>query len=202
MELASRKLGGAKSDVSSKIGDTQSLETTHVLLNNPIKTMKNIIKYIALIGFGFSILSFASAADNEKELAAGSYRLPDLQVRGIKSLPFPTKQGHLKIGQNLVGKTLVMKLTVDEKGRIGNIRSAKPLPGIFDPRLRDFAVQMTVSLKGWKFKPAIGTNGSPIATKIIMPVKVVERGETSTVQASLRLDTKEYDRFVNRTSSP
>lgn len=118
-------------------------------------------------------------------------RLPGLTVRGIESLPVPIKQSVPRIGKKLVGTNLVMKFTVDKKGRTGSVRSARPLAGIYETHVRDFAVLMTITLNNWKFKPALNTEGNPVTAKMILPIKVVQRDGFPVALGALRLDTGE-----------
>lgn len=153
--------------------------------------MKNMFKHIASLGLGTLLLPLAFSADNE--LSKNPVQLPGIEVRGVDSLPIPIKQSIPRVGKSLVGTTIVMKFTVDKKGRTTRVRSAKPIPSFHYPNVRDFAVQMEQLLNGWKFNPALNSDGIPVIAKVIMPVKVVERDGSTVALATLVLDMGDKD---------
>jgi hypothetical protein len=138
---------------------------------------KNIILVSVL-----SILSvtFTSAADSKSTV----YQLPDMQIEGVETLPVVVKNSVPKIPANSVGASLKIEFTVDKKGNTTGVQTQKPLHSIYYPRDRDFAVQMINAVNHWKFEPALDSDGNPVAIKLRMPVKVVEKNGSANILAS------------------
>ena len=101
-------------------------------------------------------------------------------------MPTLTKRTLPKISSDLVGSQITLKFTINEKGRPSGVDSAKPLHSIQYPRDRDFAVEMINSVKHWKFEPARGSEGQSKAVKVLMPIEVVDRDNTTVVLASFK----------------
>jgi len=141
-------------------------------------------KIITLISVIAASFSFAYADDPAQK--ESTVELPTITVEGIASMPTLTKRTLPKISSDLVGSQITLKFTINEKGRPSGVDSAKPLHSIQYPRDRDFAVEMINSVKHWKFEPARGSEGQSKAVKVLMPIEVVDRDNTTVVLASFK----------------
>ena len=111
--------------------------------------------------------------------------------RSIAALPEPIHFQVPTVSKALVGTTIKLRFTINEEGRPERVRLAKPL---FNYRIgpqMDFASQLKVSVRKWKFEPARDQNGNAIPVKVIMPVQVIKKGTTPTAVASLVLNVSE-----------
>lgn len=141
-------------------------------------------KIIALISVFAAAFSFAYADDQAQKESA--VELPAYSVEGIASLPSLTKRSLPKISSDLVGSAITLRFTINAKGKPTGVDSAKPLHSIQYPRDRDFAVEMINAVKHWKFEPAQGSDGAAKAVTVLMPIKVVDRDDTTVALASFK----------------
>ena len=153
--------------------------------------MKTVSKLV-LLGLVSLSVPVALSANNTANIADQQYDLPQYQVNDIAELPKPEHTVAPIVQRGLAGTTIEMKFTVDTQGNAFKIRPAKPLfsTGLVDPRVRDFASQMSQILLSWKFSPALNANGQPVEVDVIMPVNVVKKGTASSLEVTLKLDER------------
>ena len=101
-------------------------------------------------------------------------------------MPSLTKHSVPLVSSKLIGTQVTLRFTISKKGKPTGVDTQKPLPGIYYPRDRDFAVQMIEAVKHWRFEPARGVNGEAKAIAVLMPVEVVKRNERAVVSASFQ----------------
>jgi len=138
-------------------------------------------KIIALATVFAASFSFAQA--DEKAPKDSAVELPGITVEGIAAMPTLTKRHIPKVSGELVGSEVTLRFTINAKGKPTGVDSAKPLHSIQYPRDRDFAVEMINAVKHWRFEPAQGSDGESKAVNVLMPVKVVDRDDTTVVLA-------------------
>ena len=83
-------------------------------------TLKNTLITLTIIG-----ASLASFAANEETDNTKNYDLPAYTVEEIISLPVPTKSAVPSVSKRLIGTTVKLKFTVNEKGRPEGVRLEK-----------------------------------------------------------------------------
>jgi len=141
-------------------------------------------KIITLISVIAASFSFAYADDEATQGSA--VELPAITVEGIASMPTLTKRSLPKVSSDLVGSQVTLRFTISAKGKPTGVDTHKPLHSIQYPRDRDFAVEMINAVKHWKFEPARGADGQSKAVKVLMPIEVVDRDNTTVVLASFK----------------
>ena len=152
-----------------------------------IKTMKTKLASV-LIFLGLICASPFVSGSNEGSADNNAYQLPDLQVRGIKELPVPTKKVKPQVGKQLIGTNIELDFKVNKQGRATAVYSTVPLFAISSNQTRNFTVLMMETLKHWKFAPAIDANNQPLPVRVRMKVNVVDGSEEATAITSLHLN--------------
>jgi protein TonB len=119
--------------------------------------MKNINKLALLLSLG-ALLPFAASAKSLEQ----SYLETCRKGPGI---PVPISVVTPQLSWYDVGGTVQVQFVVDTTGHTENVS----VKSASDRSLADAVVD---AVKQWRFEPA-QLNGSPVATKVILPVRVV-----------------------------
>ena len=119
--------------------------------------MKNTNKLALLLGLG-ALLPFAASAKSLEQSYIDS-------CRTCPGIPVPITVVSPDVGGYDVGKSVQVEFVVDTTGHTSDftIKSATD---------RDLAAAVVDALKQWRFTPAL-QNGAPVATKVILPVRIV-----------------------------
>ncbi len=120
--------------------------------------MKNNNKLALLLSLG-ALLPFAASAKSLEQSYIESCR------KGT-DVPVPIAVVSPQVDGYDIGQTVQVEFVVDTTGNATDvsIKSASD---------RAFARAVVDAVKQWKFTPALH-NGAPVATKVILPVRVVE----------------------------
>jgi protein TonB len=130
--------------------------------------MKQNNKLALLLGIG-ALLPFAASAKSLEQSYIESAR----QGAGI---PVPISVVAPHVDGYDIGQSVQVEFVVDTTGKPSdiNIKSTSD---------RDFAEAVVDAVKQWRFTPA-QHNGSPVATKVVLPVRVVESAKSSVFVAA------------------
>jgi len=120
--------------------------------------MKAVSKLAVLISLGMLASVAASAKTDEQ-----AYLKSCLQGPGV---PVPVAVVSPSVGPEYAGATVQLEFTVDPMGKTVDF-SVKSSPD------HTLAVAVVDAVKQWRFKPAI-RDGAPVATKVSLPVKIVD----------------------------
>jgi TonB family protein len=120
--------------------------------------MKAVSKLVVLLSLGALASVAASASTVEQSYLESCRKGPGVPVPVVVVTP-------TVFGSEYNGSTLELEFVVTEQGKATNI-SVTSAP---DSTL---AAAFVDAVKQWKFKPA-ERNGSPVATKVALPVKIV-----------------------------
>ena len=125
--------------------------------------MKNNNKLALLLSLG-ALLPFAASAKSLEQSYIESCR------KGT-DVPVPIAVVSPQVDGYDIGQTVQVEFVVDTTGNATDvsIKSASD---------RAFARAVVDAVKQWKFTPALH-NGAPVATKVILPVRVVEAAGSS-----------------------
>jgi protein TonB len=125
--------------------------------------MKNNNKLALLLSLG-ALLPFAASAKTLEQSYLESCR------KGT-DIPVPIAVVSPKVDGYDIGQSVQVEFVVDTTGHATgiNIKSASD---------RAFAEAVVDAVKQWRFTPALH-NGAPVATKVILPVRVVEAATSS-----------------------
>jgi protein TonB len=125
--------------------------------------MKNNNKLALLLSLG-ALLPFAASAKTLEQSYLESCR------KG-SDVPVPIAVVSPKVDGYDIGQSVQVEFVVDTTGHATgiNIKSASD---------RAFAEAVVDAVKQWRFTPALH-NGAPVATKVILPVRVVEAATSS-----------------------
>ena len=115
------------------------------------------------------------------------HNLPTYTVEEIAKLPQATHNPMPGIKGSLVGLKLKVNFTVNEQGRVMNVRVITPPATQSDVHIQSFASQLENKMRYWKFDPAFDTQDNPVAVKLQMPLHVVKEGRKPSLVASLTL---------------
>ncbi len=124
--------------------------------------MKNTTKLALLLSLG-SLAPFAvSAKTLEQSYIENAKKGP--------GVPVPVSVVSPEVSSYDIGQVVQVEFVVEATGSTSNIviKSASD---------RDFATAVVDAVKQWKFTPAL-QNGTPVATKVILPVRVVEAAKS------------------------
>ncbi len=129
--------------------------------------MKAVRNYVLLLSLGVLASVAASASTLEQTYLDNCRKGP--------GVPVPISVVKPAISQEYTGSSVDVEFTVDETGKPANLTVKSHV----DETLSSAVLE---AVKQWKFKPA-ERNGVPVATKVVLPVKVVEP-ETSSIFAA------------------
>jgi protein TonB len=124
--------------------------------------MKNINKLALLLSLGALLPLAASAKTLEQSYIESCKKGPDV--------PVPVSVVSPEVTGYDIGKSVKVEFVVDTTGRTSDI-------SIKSPADRDFAAAVVDAVKEWRFTPA-QHNGTPVATRVILPVRVIEAPRT------------------------
>ena len=131
--------------------------------------MKYISKLALVLSFG-ALLPFAASAKTLEQSYIDSCR------KG-PGIPVPVAVVSPDVAGFDVGQTVQVEFVVDTTGHATDftIKSASD---------RDLAAAVVDAVKQWQFTPAL-RNGAPVATKVILPVRVVSAVKQDSMFVSL-----------------
>ena len=130
--------------------------------------MKNNNKLALLLSLG-ALLPFAASAKTLEQSYVESCR------KGT-DIPVPIAVVSPDVSAYDIGQTVQVEFVVDTTGRTSgiNIKSSSD---------RDLAEAVVDAVKQWRFTPA-QRNGAPVATKVVLPVRVVAAPKADVFVAS------------------
>ena len=130
--------------------------------------MKNNNKLALLLSLG-ALLPFVASAKTLEQSYIDSAR------KGT-DIPVPIAVVAPRVDGYDIGQSVQVEFVVDTTGHATgvNIKSASD---------RAFAEAVVDAVKQWRFTPALH-NGAPVATKVILPVRVVEAANSSQFAAN------------------
>jgi len=130
--------------------------------------MKNNNKLALLLSLG-ALLPFAASAKTLEQSYIESCR------KGA-DIPVPIAVVSPDVSAYDIGQTVQVEFVVDTTGRTSgiNIKSSSD---------RDLAEAVVDAVKQWRFTPA-QRNGAPVATKVVLPVRVVAAPKADVFVAS------------------
>jgi protein TonB len=120
--------------------------------------MKVISKTASLLSLGVLVGSVAFAASPEEAYLHTCRKEP--------GVPVPISVVSPMVGPEYAGTKVDVEFTVDQTGAPANLS----VKSAADDELTSAVLE---AVKQWKFKPA-ERNGSPVATKVVLPVKIVD----------------------------
>jgi|CZKI01.1.fsa_nt_gi protein TonB len=129
--------------------------------------MKNINKLALLLSLGALLPVAASAKTLEQSYIDSCRKGP--------GIPVPIAVVAPEVEGFDVGQAVQVEFVVETTGRTSDvtIKSASD---------RDLAAAVVDAVKQWQFTPA-QRNGAPVATKVILPVRVVAAGKSGSILA-------------------
>ena len=119
--------------------------------------MKAVNKLALLFSLG-ALVSFASAKSPENVYLENCQKGP--------GIPVPVAVVTPRVSSEYAGSTVEIEFTVNTSGKPTEL-SVKSSP---DEAL---SVAVVDAVKQWRFTPA-NLNGAPVATKVVLPVKIVD----------------------------
>ena len=108
----------------------------------------------------------------------------------IESLPVPVERSFPVAEDDLVGTTVILKVTVDEFGIPTRVDTA-PLP--FEISLgtdseTEFIAELKDSVASWDFEPAMDRHGNPMEVTVRMPITIIEHNGEQKAHVFVILD--------------
>lgn len=91
---------------------------------------------------------------------------------GRTDIPVPIAVVAPVVGAEHVGTEVELRFVVDPSGTPVNITTR----GLVDPNL---ASALTSAVAQWRFAPARDAAGTPVARKVVLPMRVADRQETA-----------------------
>ena len=129
--------------------------------------MKNIRKLALLLSLGALLPVAASAKTLEQSYIDSCRKGP--------GIPVPIAVVAPDVGGFDVGQAVQVEFVVDTTGHTSDVT-------IKTASDRDLAAAVVDAVKQWQFTPA-QRNGAPVATKVILPVRVVAAGKSGSILA-------------------
>ena len=120
--------------------------------------MKAVSKLAVLFSLGALTAVVAAAKTDEQAYLESCNKAP--------GVPVPISVVSPTVGPGYAGAVVQLEFTVDATGQPTEL-SVKSSPD------NSLAVTVVDAVKQWKFKPAL-RDGSPVATKVSLPVKIVD----------------------------
>ena len=120
--------------------------------------MNNNNKLALLLSLGALLPAAASAKTLEQSYIESCKKSSDV--------PVPVTVVSPEVTGYDIGKSVKVEFVVDTTGRTSDI-------SVKTPADRDFAAAVVDAVKEWRFTPA-QHNGTPVATRVILPVRVIE----------------------------
>lgn len=120
--------------------------------------MKAVKKLALVLSLG-AILPFAHAAESADDAYLAA-------CRKDPGVPVPVAVVTPRISSDFAGSTVEVAFTVDVAGKPVNLSVVSAV----DTELSD---SVLAAIKQWRFQPAV-RDGAPVATKVVLPVRIVE----------------------------
>lgn len=120
--------------------------------------MKNVNKLVALLSVA-ALLSPALRAKSTEDVYLET-------CRKDAGVPVPTVVVAPRVPAGFGGQTVSFEFTVNTLGKASDFSA----PSSTDSELVSAVVD---ALKKWEFKPAV-SNGTPVTTKVVLPVRIVD----------------------------
>lgn len=135
-------------------------------LSAEFNTMKAVSKYAVLISLVALASSISASAKTDEQAYLES-------CRKAPGIPVPVSVVAPTVGPEYTGATVQLEFIVDASGKPAefSVKSAT------DDTL---ASAVVLAVKQWRFTPAV-KNGSPVATKVTLPVKIVDTDAGATL---------------------
>lgn len=130
-----------------------------------MKAASKVIALIAISLFG----SFAAFAATPEESYISS-------CRKDPGVPVPVSVVTPVVGPEYTGTSVEVEFVVDQAGKPANLS----VKSVVDDAL---ATAVVDAVKQWKFKP-VERNGAPVATKVVLPVKIIDAALEGSAYAS------------------
>ena len=127
-------------------------------LSAEFNTMKAVSKLAVLLSLGALAPVIASAKTNEQAYLESCRKAP--------GVPVPVAVVSPSVGPEYAGATVQLEFTVDATGKPADF-------SVKSDSDNTLAVAVVDAVKQWRFKPAI-RDGAPVATKVSLPVKIVD----------------------------
>ncbi|HEY0947424.1 MAG TPA: TonB family protein [Opitutaceae bacterium] len=121
----------------------------------------NAVRKLALVSSLLALTSAAFAATSAEETYLAT-------CRKEPGVPVPVEVVAPRVAQRYAGRTVEVLFTVNEKGQPTELAVSPSIDG-------ELASAVVVAVKQWKFEPA-QRDGTPVATKVVLPVRVVDSG--------------------------
>jgi protein TonB len=129
--------------------------------------MKHTNKLALLLSLGALLPVAASAKTLEQSYIESCRKGTDI--------PVPIEVVSPKVGSYDIGQVVSVEFVVDTTGHTQGV-------SIKSSSDRDFADAVVDAVKQWRFTPA-QHNGSPVATRVVLPVRVVEAAKSPNLLA-------------------
>ncbi len=131
-------------------------------------------KTTLLTSLGILLVSFCSFA-NENAPAP------------TQSLPIPIDQKTPQLSSHHIGHQVEMTFVVKPDGRTARVR---PVESYRSLEQIEIAAAMTHALRQWQFKPAKDLEGNPLSVQVVLPVKIVQYGDTLNLESEVQIAQK------------
>jgi protein TonB len=129
--------------------------------------MKTATKLAVLLSLGV-LLPFAASAKTPEQAYLESFR----QDPGV---PVPVTVVSPSVESKYIGASVELEFVVDTTGKPSDLS----VKSSTDATL---AAAVVDAVKQWRFKPAI-VDGAPVATKVVLPVKIIDGAPTAATYA-------------------
>lgn len=90
--------------------------------------------------------------------------------RGQTGIPVPVSVVRPAVSLDYVGSEVELVFDVDERGRPNHITSRTSASS-------ELVSKLTAAVSRWEFVPRRGENGEPVATKVLLPVRITQPKE-------------------------
>lgn len=121
--------------------------------------MKAVKQLVLLLSAGALSSVVASAATPEREYLDSCRKAP--------GVPVPVRVVTPLVGPEFIGAKVELQFVVDAQGRPAGI-------SIVSSPDRELGLQVVDAVKQWRFQPA-EVDGKPVATKVALPVNIIEQ---------------------------
>ena len=121
----------------------------------------NVVRKLALVSSLVALTTAAFAVPSAEE----SYLATCRKEPGV---PVPVAVVSPRVAPEFAGRIVEVLFTVNEKGQPTQLAVSPSVEG-------ELASAVLAAVEQWKFQPAV-RNGAPVATKVVLPVRVVEAG--------------------------
>lgn len=130
--------------------------------------MKNIVYRLTLIT-GLLVAPLALSAKTFEDAYLAAYR-------GRTDMPVPVKIVNPVVSETYVGRTVRVEFTLSTAGIPSNITTQDDVPA----SLRN---TLTAAVAQWRFAAPV-RDGKPVASRVILPVRIVDGLDDATVAAA------------------